>query len=236
MTNSIEKTIINELKSMSDKEYAEWTAPILQIVEGGYGEGDKLYGVRVPYLRKLAKKYTNIDLHLIETLLHNNYHEVRMLALFILMNKTSGNIIIPKKHVELYLNNADFINNWDLVDTTAANILGKYLWNNKSEKTLLKDLSKSGHLWKERIAVVSTHYFIKQGVYIPTIELAEKYINHSHHLIHKATGWMLREVGKKDISTLYKFLDKYAKDMPRVMLRYSLEKMDKVKKNYYMHL
>jgi len=235
MTKNIEKEIINELKSLSDKDFAKWVAPILQITENGYGNGDKLYGIRTPILRNTAKKYTNIDNNSLEVLLKNEYHEVRMLALLILIHKFDKEKD-NKKYVEIYLKHADYINNWDLVDITAPKVIGKYLWNNKKELNLLENLSKSNHLWKERIAIVSTLYLIKQGFFTPTLKLAEKYIHHPHHLIHKATGWMLREIGKKDINVLYKFLDKYAGKMPRVMLRYSLEKMDKNKKNYYMHL
>ncbi len=228
--------IIKKIKSNADEKFAQWVSPILQVSEGGYGESDKLYGVRTPVLRKIAKEYKDITIDEAEELLHNEYHEIRMTALFILIHKYKENKQERELIVKTYINNADYINNWDLVDISAPNITGNYVYENKDELHLLYDLSELNHLWKQRIAVVSTQYLIKQGFYEPTIKLAEKYINHPHHLIHKATGWMLRELGKKDIEELYSFLDKYAEKMPRVMLRYSIERLTDTKRKYYMTL
>ena len=232
----ITKEIITKIKSNADDNFAKWVSPILQVSEGGYGESDKLYGVRTPILRKIAKEYKNITLSEAEKLLHNEYHEARMTALFILIHKYRENKQERELIVKTYVANADYINNWDLVDISAPNIIGNYVYDNKDELHLLYDLSELNHLWKQRIAIVSTQYLIKQGFYEPTIKLAEKYINHPHHLIHKATGWMLRELGKKDIEELYSFLDKYANKMPRVMLRYSIERLTDTKRKYYMSL
>ena len=232
----ITKEIITKIKSNADDNFAKWVSPILQVSEGGYGESDKLYGVRTPILRKIAKEYKNITLSEAEKLLHNEYHEARMTALFILIHKYRENKQERELIVKTYVANADYINNWDLVDISAPNIIGNYVYDNKDELHLLYDLSELNHLWKQRIAIVSTQYLIKQGFYEPTIKLAEKYINHPHHLIHKATGWMLRELGKKDIEELYSFLDKYADKMPRVMLRYSIERLTDTKRKYYMSL
>lgn len=232
----ITKEIITKIKSNADDNFAKWVSPILQVSEGGYGESDKLYGVRTPILRKIAKEYKNITLSEAEKLLHNEYHEVRMTAIFILILMYKANNHAKEDIVKTYIDNADYINNWDLVDISAPNIIGNYVYDNKDELHLLYDLSELNHLWKQRIAIVSTQYLIKQGFYEPTIKLAEKYINHPHHLIHKATGWMLRELGKKDIEELYSFLDKYANKMPRVMLRYSIERLTDTKRKYYMSL
>lgn len=232
----ITQEIITKIKSNADVKFAKWVSPILQVSEGGYGESDKLYGVRTPILRKIAKEYKNITLSEAEKLLHNEYHEARMTALFILIHKYRENKQGRELIVKTYVTNADYINNWDLVDISAPNIIGNYVYDNKDELHLLYDLSELNHLWKQRIAIVSTQYLIKQGFYEPTIKLAEKYINHPHHLIHKATGWMLRELGKKDIEELYSFLDKYANKMPRVMLRYSIERLTDTKRKYYMSL
>ncbi len=236
MIKTISDEIIEEIQFYAEDEYAQWTAPILQITKGGYGESDKLYGVRVPNLRKISKKYFDINIDTIEQLLHNEYHEVRLLALFILNHKFKKYKQERSNIVKFYLNNADYINNWDLVDMSAPYILGEYLYENQDKLDILDKLSNSNHLWKERIAIVSTQYLIKQGFYEPTIKLSEKYISHPHHLIHKATGWMLRELGKKDINELYSFLDKYANIMPRVMLRYSIERLNQDKRKYYMDL
>ena len=227
--------IIEEVKQYSETDFAKWVSPILQVTEGGYGENDKLYGVRVPILRKLAKTYSKISNEAVELLLHNEYHEIRLLALFILVIKFKNDKHEQKNIVNLYLKNANYINNWDLVDLSAPYILGNYIYDNIEELSILDELSNSKHLWKERIAIVSTQYLIKQGLYEPTVKLAEKYLTHPHHLIHKASGWMLRELGKKDINELYSFLDKYANKMPRPMLRYSIERLTKEKRDYYMH-
>lgn len=226
--------ITEEVKQYCEKDFALWISPILQVTEGGYGENDKLYGVRVPVLRKIAKKYASISLDAAELLLHDEYHEIRLLALFILTIKFKTNKHERREIVELYLRNASYINNWDLVDMSAPHILGHYVYENIEKLSLLEELSDSGHLWKERIAIVSTQYLIKQGLYEPTIKLAEKYLVHPHHLIHKASGWMLRELGKKDINELYSFLDKFADKMPRTMLRYSIECLTKEQRKYYM--
>ena len=228
------ENIIKEIEKNSSSDYVKWVAPILQVVEGGYGEKDKLYGVKTPVLRKIAKKYSSIALEDIEKLIENDYHEVRLVGLFILIYQYNHNTYSHKKLVEFYLNKADYINNWDLVDLSAPYLLGDFVYNNKRYLNTLYKLSKESHLWKQRIAIVATQYLIKKGFYEPTIKLAEKYLNHPHHLIHKATGWMLRELGKKDILELYSFLDKYASKMPRVMLRYSIERLSKEDRQYYM--
>ncbi|MCR5265966.1 MAG: DNA alkylation repair protein [Cyanobacteria bacterium RUI128] len=226
--------IISDLKSNSDRSFAKWVSPILQVTEGGYGEEDKLFGIRTPILRKLSKKYAEIDYTTLEDLLHNEYHEARMLSLLILMNKYKNDKYKRGYIVELYVRNADYINNWDLVDVSAPNIVGNYVFENSEKLSLLYEMSRSNHLWKQRIAIVSTQYLIKQGFYEPTVRLAEFYLTHEHHLIHKAVGWMLRELGKKDIRELYSFLDKFAPKMPRVMLRYAIERLDEIHRKHYM--
>jgi len=229
----IEK-IINETKKYSEEDYASWVATLLQVIDGGYGEHDKLLGVRVPNIRKLSKEYANISLQEVEELLQNEYHEIRLLALFIMIIKYKKYKKERETIIGLYLSNADYINNWDLVDMSAPYILGNYLFDNKDKIGLLEELANSKHLWKQRIAIVSTQYFIKHGFYEPTIKLAEKYITHNHHLIHKAAGWMLRELGKKEPDELYAFLDKHHRLMPRVMLRYAIERLDKEERKHYL--
>lgn len=230
----ITEEIIKEIISNSEKDYAKWVAPILQVTEGGYGENDKLYGVRTPILRKIAKKYYNISTNDLEVLLHDDYHEIRMLALMILIHKYKTEKYKKENYVKIYLNNADYINNWDLVDVSAPNIVGDYVYTNRDKLDILYDLSNKNHIWKQRIAIVSTQYLIKKRFYEPTIKLSEKYLNHPHHLIHKAVGWMLRELGKQDIKELYSFLDKYANKMPRVMLRYAIERLPEVERKFYL--
>ena len=157
-----------------------------------------------------------------------------MLALMILIHKYKTEKYKKENYVKIYLNNADYINNWDLVDVSAPNIVGDYVYTNRDKLDILYDLSNKNHIWKQRIAIVSTQYLIKKRFYEPTIKLSEKYLNHPHHLIHKAVGWMLRELGKQDIKELYSFLDKYANKMPRVMLRYAIERLPEVERKFYL--
>lgn len=228
--------IISEIKTYAEPDFAKWVSPILQVTDGGYGEEDKLIGVRTPVLRKLSKKYAEIEYDDVFTLLRNEYHEVRLVSLFILILKYKLDKYKREFIVNKYIENADYINNWDLVDQSAPYIVGDFVFNNKDKLSLLYELANTNHLWKQRISIVSTQYLIKNGFYEPTIKLSEFFLNHEHHLIHKAVGWMLRELGKKDIEELYSFLDKFASKMPRVMLRYAIERLDDNKRKYYMSL
>ncbi|MCD8377784.1 MAG: DNA alkylation repair protein [Candidatus Gastranaerophilales bacterium] len=228
--------IIKTVKKYSEKDYAVWISTILQIQKGGYGANDKILGVRVPILRKIAREYSSISLEDVEILLKNEYHEIRLLALFILIIRFKNNKSERLYILELYLNSVEYINNWDLVDISAPNILGKYIYDNMDRLDLLDKLSCSSQLWEQRIAIVSTQYLIKNGMYKPTIKLAERFLTHSHHLIHKAAGWMLRELGKRDINELYGFLDRFAARMPGIMLRYAIERLAPEKRKYYLKI
>lgn len=196
--------------------------------KGGYAEKDIFIGVTVPDIRKVANEYyKTITLKETENLLHSNYHEERLLALIILtykMKKAKENE--QKEIIELYINNTEYINGWDLVDLSAHYILGKYLLEHEEEKDILYDFANSNDLWKQRISIVSTWIFIRNNKYEDTLKIAEILLNNEHDLIHKAVGWMLREVGKKDFNIEYNFLIKHYKQMPRTMLRYSIEKFD----------
>lgn len=169
-------------------------------------------------------------------MLNNDYHEIRLCSLMLLVEMFRAAKTEEQKQLiyNFYMANTRTINNWDLVDLTAYNIAGAFL-HGKSHKPLF-DFAASGNLWKERIAIISTLYFIKRGDFETTIALAEKFLTHKHDLMHKAAGWMLRETGKKDINILYGFLDRHAAKMPRTMLRYSLEKLPQEKRLYYMSL
>lgn len=196
--------------------------------KGGYAEKDIFIGVTVPDIRKVANEYyKDITLKETEDLLHSNYHEERLLALIILtykMKKAKENE--QKEIIELYINNTEYINGWDLVDLSAHYTLGKYLLEHEDEKGILYDFANSNDLWKQRISIVSTWIFIRNNKYEDTLKIAEILLNNEHDLIHKAVGWMLREVGKKDFDIEYNFLVKRYKQMPRTMLRYSIEKFD----------
>lgn len=216
--------ILEEIKSHQNKEKARLLSGFFKTGKGQYGEGDVFWGLTVPISRKIAIKYKNINLSEIEKLLKSKVHEVRLIALLILVYKYQTGT--EKEHEQIYkfyLKNTKYINNWDLVDLSAPKIVGKYLINQKDRKILFK-LAHSGFLWEERIAILATFAFIRIGDFNETLKIAEIFLKHPHDLIHKATGWMLREVGKKDLKVLQKFLDKNIKNMPRTMLRYAIEK------------
>ncbi|WP_192347136.1 DNA alkylation repair protein [Algoriphagus sp. Y33] len=206
---------------------AEYFPRFFKSGQGEYGEGDQFLGVTVPVQRKIAKAvYKEISLGEIEELLHNNYHEVRLTALFILVYRYQKltNEAERKLLVDFYLKNLDCVNNWDLVDSSCHHILGHYYL--EKEKALFFALADSGHLWRQRIAMISSYYWIKRGFFEDALGLAEKLINHPHDLIHKAVGWMLREIGNQDFEVEMAFLRKHYAIMPRTALRYAIEKFD----------
>jgi len=200
---------------------------------GEYGEGDKFLGVTVPKQRAIAKMHKDLALADVIKLLHSPWHEERLTALFILVLQfQKGDGQTRKKIYSLYLTNTKYINNWDLVDSSAPYIMGEYLFD--KDRLILYKLAVSSNLWEKRIAILSTAFFIKQGQYKDTLSIAKLLLNDSHDLIHKAVGWMLREVGNKDKKTEVAFLDKYAATMPRTMLRYAIEKFPLAQRQYYM--
>jgi len=221
------KRIISELEQAADPEKAAFFPHFFKAVPGGYGEGDRFIGVQVPIQRKIARKYfKDIPLQEAERLLQEPVHECRLTALFILCLRYEKARTEKGKTelVDLYLRNLSYINNWDLVDSSAYKILGPYLMD--KEKNLLYELAASGDLWQQRIAVIATMHFIKNGLYTETLKLAEQFLTHKHDLMHKAVGWMLREIGKQDYNVEYEFLLKHYQKMPRTMLRYAIEKFD----------
>jgi len=227
------KHIKADLKKISDPDKANHLARFFKTGKGEYGEGDVFWGITVPEQRAIAKMHTDASLDDIKKLLHDPVHECRLTALLILVqqySKSSGDA--QKNIAEFYLSNAEKINNWDLVDLTASKILGHYLFD--KDRAILYKLAESTSLWEQRIAVVSTYHFIKNMDFGDTLSLCEKLINHKHDLIHKATGWMLREAGKRDLKVLTGFLDKHCKSMPRTMLRYAIEKLDDSQRKKYM--
>lgn len=207
--------------------------------KGQYGAGDIFVGATVPEQRIIAKKFKDLPLSEIEELLNQKIHEFRLTALLILsLQFEKGSADDQKKIYNLYMKNIDKVNNWDLVDQSAPKIVGEYL-SKRPKKELcdvLTKLSDSDNLWYNRIAILATYPILKAGNFTHIKLLAKKLMNHPHDLIHKALGWMLREVGKKDEKTLVEFLDKYATEMPRTMLRYSIEKFPEKKRKYYLKM
>lgn len=225
--------ILDEIIAHGNKEDAAHLSRFFKSGKGEYGEGDIFLGIKVPVVRSVAKKYyQEITLDDIQILIKNPYHEVRLMALMLMVfvyEKTEQ----KQEIFDLYMKNLEYINNWDLVDLSCHKIVGHFLHTNKISEPIHK-LANTEHLWSNRIAVVSQYYFIKQGDFTHILALSEKFLTHKHDLMHKAVGWMLREMGKMDEKPLYDFLDKHHKSMPRTMLRYSLEKLPKDKKEHYM--
>jgi len=227
------KEIQKKLKSLGNKEKTRKHQRFFKTGPGEYGEGDIFVGVTVPELRKLAKEYKTIPLKEVKQLLHSSIHEERLLSLFILIHRYSKGDEPEKRRVyELYLKNTKFINNWDLVDSSAGHIVGAFLFN-KSKKPLY-DLVKSNNLWERRISIISTFYLIKRNQFSDTLKISKILLPDKEDLIHKAVGWMLREVGKRDMSVEENFLKKHYKNMPRTMLRYAIEKFLESKRQRYL--
>ncbi len=227
------KNIQKRLKQLASSETAEILQKFFKTGPGEYGEGDIFIGVKVPDLRKLAKEFQDITTPEVRALLASSIHEERLLALLILVrNFASGDEITKKKIYELYLENTPFINSWDLVDGSAHHIVGAFLMG--KNKAPLFRLAKSENLWERRIAIISTFYFIKLGQYQETLGIAEILLTDPEDLIHKAVGWMLREIGKRDRVAEETFLKKHYMKMPRTMLRYAIEKFPEPKRQRYL--
>lgn len=242
--------IVNDIESFSDERLASYHQRFFKTQKGEYGEGDKFLGLTIPQNRELVKKYIKIiDFNDIQNLIKNEYHEIRLFALLTLaeMSKKEKNTKKLKKIADLYIKNLKFINNWDLVDLSSYFILGKYCYlandnkiiTNLSENKSNENLKAKNlllNLWANRISIVSTFYYIKENSFNLTIELCKKFLDHKHDLIHKATGWMLREVGKRNVNILRNFLDEFCGVMPRTMLRYAIEKFDTDTRKFYMQI
>lgn len=233
--SSTANQIISELISMANTQKASLLSRFFKTGKGQYGEGDKFLGITVPQSRIIVRKYwQNTTLNDVKVLLDSPIHEVRLVALLILVKMSDKGD--RKKIFDFYLSNVHRVNNWDLVDVSAPRIVGRFLqdWDFDEYYSIISNLAKSSNLWEKRIAIVSTLYFIINNDFKPTIKISEQLLTDPHDLIHKACGWMLREVGKKDEKVLLSFLDKYYKVMPRTMLRYSIERFSQSKKKHYM--
>lgn len=229
--------VIKELnKHQSDKEL-EKIQRYFKTEDGDYGHGDKFIGIRMGTIFTLAKRYFDIPIGEIEKLLESPVHEYRVAGISIMDKQSRARKTSEARRKEMYdlvMRRTDRINNWDLADLAALHITGTYLLD-KPRKILYK-LAKSKNIWERRLAIVSTAQFIRNGELDDTFTIAEVLVNDKHDLIHKATGWMLRFAGDKDKKRLLSFLNKYAATMPRTLLRYSIEKLDKKQKDHYMSL
>jgi len=200
---------------------------------GEYGEGDLFLGVVAPDIRRVAKEFQGTPLSEVITLLKSTIHEERLLALLMLVHAyTRGDDLLKKKIFRLYLKNTKYINNWDLVDLSAPNIVGTHLLD--KSRTPLYAFAKSRDLWKRRIAILSTFAFIRRNDFDDTLRISKVLLMDDHDLLHKAVGWMLREVGKRDMAAEEKFLHQHYNKMPRTMLRYAIERFPEGKRRSYL--
>lgn len=228
--NSLQK----ELSKKSNSKKAKDLQRFFKTNKGEYGEGDIFLGIIVPEQRKIAKNYSNLSITDLEKLIKSKIHEERLICLLILVIQfQKGNENERKEIYNFYLKNTKYINNWDLVDLSAPKIIGPYLEN--KDKSILYKLARSKNIWEKRIAILSTFHFIYKGQSQDTLKIALILKDDEHDLIHKAVGWMLREVGKRcSREKEEKFLKKHYKTMPRTMLRYAIEKFPEKKRKQYL--
>ena len=229
----ITKTITSELQALSNAEKREIFPKFFKAGKGEYGEGDRFLGVTVPNIRAIAKQYKNISLNEIRELMQSEWHEVRLCALLIMVEKSKKkDEALRKELFNLYLSQTERINNWDLVDLSCRFIVGEYLL--EKSRDILYQLAQSPLLWDNRIAIVSTYAFIRKGQLEDTYALSDLMMHHPHDLMHKAIGWMLREAGKRDANRLYNYVMNHRADMPRTMLRYAIEKFSPAERSILM--
>lgn len=223
-----------DMETLADPEKAKILSRFFKTGKGQYGEGDVFLGIVVPKQRTVAKKYSGLPLRDIGRLLTGEIHEHRLVALIILANAyKNADTEDRERIVDFYLKQARNVNNWDLVDLSAPNILGEYLLN--KDRAVLYRLAGSKNLWERRIAIMSTFAFIRKNDFKDTLRISELLLNDSHDLIHKAAGWMLREVGKRDLKAEEDFLERHYSLMPRTMLRYAIERFGAEKRKMFLN-
>ena len=225
--------IQKRIRALGNQEIARHSQRFFKTAEGEYGEGDRFLGIRVPVLRKLAKQHRGISLETVFQLLSSEFHEERLFSLLILVLQFfRGNEEERQTIYERYLKNTRFINNWDLVDSSAGQIVGAYLLERSRDP--LYRLARSKNLWERRISIIATFYFIKRNDVDDTLKLSEILKQDPEDLIQKAVGWMLREIGNRNRATEERFLSKHYREMPRTMLRYAIEKFPEDKRQAYL--
>jgi 3-methyladenine DNA glycosylase AlkD len=226
--------VLEDLAAVADPAIAAQLQRFFRTGPGEYGEGDRFMGVRVPLVRALARRYAGMSLADCRILLQSEWHEARLLALLVLVRLYHRGAAGTRAAIyELYLQNTDGINSWDLVDVSAEHIVGRHIHGN--DTAVLGRLAVSPKLWERRIAILATFHFIRRGEFGETLRIADLLLGDDHDLIHKATGWMLREVGKRNRAILESFLEERYRRMPRTMLRYAIEKLDQARRLQYLH-
>jgi 3-methyladenine DNA glycosylase AlkD len=225
--------IRKELRKLESKERAEVSQRFFKTGPGEYGEGDVFMGVGVPELRRLAKDFQDLSGREVRSLLSSRIHEERAVALLILVRQyLRGDRKEQERVYKLYMDHLGWINNWDLVDVSAEHVVGAFL-KNKSKKPLYR-LARSKNLWERRVSILATFHYIKGKEFSETLKIAEMLLSDEEDLIHKAVGWMLREVGKRDLATEERFLKEHYREMPRTMLRYAIERFPEPKRQRYL--
>ena len=231
LTNHL-RSLLSELRRAASPRRAAASKWFFKTGPGEYGEGDRFLGISVPELRKIARRHQDAGLGDTQTLLRSPWHEARLLALLILVRQYERGDDRKRAAIHrLYLRNKRFVNNWDLVDSSAAQIVGAHL---VGDRRLLRKLAISSSLWDRRIAMVATYHYIRQGSFDDAFAIARLLRDDRHDLIHKAVGWMLREIGKRDVRAEMGYLDKHAARMPRTMLRYAIERLPKADRLRYL--
>lgn len=227
------ENLTREFRSEANPEIAEHSSRFFKTGKGEYGEGDCFLGIRVPVTRKYAKRFGDAPMPVVRKLLRSKFHEERLLAVILMASKFKSGSAADKKSIfEVYLKNTKFINNWDIVDSSAHLIVGPYLQD--GNKDILNQLALSANLWERRIAIMATFHYIRRGEFDTALEICELLADDAEDLIHKAVGWMLREIGKRDPGVEEKFLKKHHRTMPRTMLRYAIEKFPEKKRRRYL--
>ncbi|HLP98628.1 MAG TPA: DNA alkylation repair protein [Sideroxyarcus sp.] len=226
--------IQKHLRAIASPEVARISQSFFKTGPGQYGEGDVFLGIKVPVLRALAKQQRDTTLATVQTLLDSQYHEERVFALLLLMQwYARADEAGRQAAFDLYLANTQRINNWDLVDVSAPHIVGRHLQDRPRQ--LLHRMAESASLWERRIAIIATFHFIRRDDFADTLQIAEALLRDEHDLMHKAVGWMLREVGKRDLAAEEVFLQQHHRDMPRTMLRYAIERFPEPKRKNYLY-
>lgn len=225
------------MRRLADPARAVGARRFFKTGPGEYGEGDQFLGVTVPQIRSLLPASDALTEAEVLVLLHSEWHEERLLAALVLVRRFAKAVrdeAVRERIVRLYLANTAAINNWDLVDSSAPQILG--VWLLRRERSVLRGLANSQSLWEQRIAILATQAFIRDGQFVDTLSLCEHFLDHPHDLMHKACGWMLREVGKRDEAVLKGFLNQHAARLPRTMLRYAIEKLAETERKQYLRV
>jgi 3-methyladenine DNA glycosylase AlkD len=235
------KKLKSELKKAADVNRAKSLSRFFKTGPGQYGWGDRFLGIALPITRAFARRYKDFNFSEIRKLLRSEFHEERMVALLILLEQYKESSELGQKRIfEFYIKNTKYINNWDLVDVTCRDVVGAYLfeWGRKiipTGRQILFRLAKSKNIWERRIAIVSTWYFIRRNSFYYTLEISKILLSDKNDLIHKAVGWMLREVGKRDEKLLERFLRDNYDYIPRTTLRYAIERFPEVKRKRFLN-